>query len=372
MSTILKIVHVVVAGQIGGAERFLTDLATRADRSGADHGIALMTPSDKLRDFFRDAGLSIHDRGPVHENPLAYLWRSWGPRDIAWLGEVIAKEQADILHCHTYGSHVLATRAGQRFHRPVIRTEHGVRHYRDPSCALFRHRALRNTTRIVAVSDFVARTIVSLAPEAEGKISVVHNGTDLSHFTPQTPVTETPFRVAVISRLEPIKRLHLAIEALTQAPQVQLTIAGDGAERSRLEQLTQEYGVTSRVQFLGHLNDPRPVIADCHAVLNCTQEEGLSLSLLEAAAMARPALAFASGGIPEVVVDGKTGWLTCDETASGLAVLLNKASADPAQMAVFGQAARKMAEAGFGIDTMCEAYGAVYRDVLSEHALAGR
>lgn len=365
MSPLLKIVHVVVAGQIGGAERFLVDLATRTDRSGADHCVALMTPSDKLRAFFRDAGLRVHDRGPVHENPLAYLWRSWGPADIAWLGEVIAKEQADVLHCHTYGSHVLAARVSQRFQRPIIRTEHGVRHYRDPSCALFRHWALRNTTHVVAVSNFVARTIESLAPEAKGKISVVHNGTDLSRFTPQPPPQDGLFRVAAISRLEPVKRLHLAIEALAEAPQVHLVIAGDGAERVRLEQLTQERNLSSRVQFLGHQNDPRPVIAGCHAVLNCTREEGLSLSLLEAAAMARPALAFASGGVPEVVVDGGTGWLTCDETASGLAILLNRACAAPAQMAQFGLAARKMAETGFGIDTMCEGYGAVYRDVLS-------
>ena len=81
-----KVVHVVVAGDIGGAEHFLVNLASRPELSGADHCVALMTPNPKLRAFFADAGLSIRDRGPVRENPIAYLWRSFGPADIAWLG----------------------------------------------------------------------------------------------------------------------------------------------------------------------------------------------------------------------------------------------------------------------------------------------
>ena len=125
----IKVVHVVVAGQIGGAERFLVSLATRPELSGADHCVALMTPNPKLHAFFADAGLRVHDRGPVRENPLAYLWRSWGPRDIAWLGRVLREEGADLIHAHTHGSLVLAARAGLRYGLPVLRTEHNVRHY---------------------------------------------------------------------------------------------------------------------------------------------------------------------------------------------------------------------------------------------------
>lgn len=362
----LKVLHVIVAGQIGGAERFLVNLALRPDHSHADHCIALMTPSDNLRAFFANAGLHVINRGHSRENPLAYLWRSWGPSDIAWLGTVIAREKPDLLHCHTYGSHVLSARAGLRFHLPVVRTEHGVRHYRDPSCAPFRHWALANTTRIVAVSHYVAKIIAELAPAA-GKTDVVWNGIDLAYFAPQPFPERQPLTVAAIARLEPIKRLHLAIEALTQAPAVQLNIVGDGVERARLESLAKKTGVSERVRFLGYKSDPRQAITEAHAVINVTREEGLSLSLAEAAAMARPAIGFAAGGVPEVVEDGKTGLLTCDQSAEGLAALLNQAAANPAALANLGLAARARAEAAFGIDTMCAGYGAVYRDVLCGH-----
>ena len=48
-----KVVHVIVAGEIGGAERFLVNLATRPELSGADHCVVLMTPNPKLRNFLR-------------------------------------------------------------------------------------------------------------------------------------------------------------------------------------------------------------------------------------------------------------------------------------------------------------------------------
>jgi glycosyltransferase involved in cell wall biosynthesis len=364
----MRILHIIVAGQIGGAERFLVNLAQHQEWSGAEHCIALMTPSVALRNFFEKAGLSIQDRGPVQENPLAYLWRSWGPQDLHWLGSVIAKTKPDILHCHTYGSHVLTARAGLHFNLPVVRTEHGVRHYADPTCGLFRHWSLHHTTQVIAVSNFVGARVESVAPYMKGKVRVVHNGIDLSHFAPQPMQQETPLRLTVLSRLEPIKRLSIAIEAIAQIPDTVLDVVGDGAERQSLEALAATLGVSDRVHFHSHQRDPRPFLAASHAVLNTTREEGLSLSLIEAAAMARPAIGFAAGGVPEVVEDGQTGWLTTNQTTEGLAEAIKIAAGDPAELAFRGIKARERVEKAFGLKAMCEGYGAVYRDLLSKPA----
>ena len=358
-----KVVHVVVAGDIGGAERLLVELTSRPELSGADHCLALMTPNPRLRAFFREAGLRLHDRGPVYENPLAYLWRSYGPADLAWLGEVIRQERADLLHCHTYGSHVLAARAGLRYGLPVVRTEHGVRHYRDPTCALNRHWALSHTDKIVAVSEFVARTVAALAPHARERIQTVPNGIDLTRFAPAPPPVEGPFTFAAVCRLDPIKRLSLAIEAVAKVPGVRLDIVGEGRERARLEGLVRARGIADRVRFLGHLSDPRPAVAACDAVINCTREEGLSLSVIEAAAMQRPAIAFAGGGIPEVVQDRKTGWLVTKDSAEGFAEALAEAAADRSRAAESGREARRWVESRFAIETMCRGYAGVYEEL---------
>lgn len=364
----IKVVHVVVAGQIGGAERFLVNLASRPEASGADHCLALMTPNPRLRAFFADAGLNIRDRGPVHENPLAYLWRSFGPADLAWLCRVLQEEKADLIHAHTFGSHILAVRAGLRSGLPIVRTEHGVRHYHDPSCALFRHWALRNTSRVAAVSSFVARTVGTIAPDACAKTTVVLNGIDLARFQPAPPPAAGPFTVVTVCRLEPVKRIAVAIEAVAQLPEIRFDIVGDGVERPMLEALVRARGIAPRVRFLGHQADPRPAIAAAQAFINSTKEEGLPLAVLEAAAMQRPAIGFASGGVPEIVHDGHTGWLAPEDTVTSLAAALKRAAADPSQVEQFGRNARLLAEAKFGLDSMCEGYGAVYRDLLQRHS----
>ena len=133
----VRVTHVVVAGDIGGAERLLVDLATRPRETGAEHTVALMTPNRKLADMFEGAGLKVRDRGRVRENPLAYLWRSLGPRDVAWLEDVLRKERTEIAHLHTFGSHVVGARAALRADIPFVRTEHHVSYFIDPSCSPF-------------------------------------------------------------------------------------------------------------------------------------------------------------------------------------------------------------------------------------------
>ncbi len=364
-----KVVHVVVAGQIGGAERFLVNLASRSELSGAEHCVALMTPNPKLRTFFVEAGLSIRDRGPVRENPVAYLWRSFGPADISWLGRVLAEEGASLLHAHTYGSHILAARAALRHNLPVVRTEHGVRHYRDPSCALNRHWALHNTDRIVAVSAYVARTVAAIAPHVREKIQVIPNGIDLTHFDCALPPADGPFTISTVSRLDPIKRITLAIEAVARTADIRLNIVGEGGEREKLERLARKRGIEGRVRFLGHLADPRPAIAASDSIINCTREEGLPLAVLEAAAMQRPAVAFDGGGIPEIVQDRRTGWLVKEDTVDAFAAAVAEAGASRAHAAELGIAARQWVEARFGIDAMCKSYAAVYRELAGGAAI---
>jgi glycosyltransferase involved in cell wall biosynthesis len=359
----LKVVHVVVAGQIGGAERFLVELASRPELSGAEHCLALMTPNPKLRAFFAEAGLKLHDRGPVRDNPLATLWRSLGPADIAWLEGVLREEKADVVHAHTYATNVLAARAARRTGLPLVRTEHGVRHYRDPSCALLRRWAAESAARLCAVSDFVARFVRARIPSVAERVEAIPNGIDLARWQGAPPPAGEPFTFLVLSRLDSIKRVGRIIEAAARVPACRLMIAGDGPEREKLERLADRRGLSGRIRFLGRLADPHPALAACHALVNGTREEGLGLAVLEAAAMARPAVAFAGGGIPEIVEDRRSGWLVQEDTVEALAAAMAEAIADPVRAASYGVHARALVAARFDIADMCRRYATVYRNV---------
>ena len=357
-----KVVHIIVAGHVGGAEHFLVNLASRADLTNAEHSIALMTPNPKLRDHFIGAGLRVRDRGPVRENLGAYLWRSFGPTEIEWLRKTVLEEKADLLHAHTFGGQILAARLARQLRLPLVRTEHGVGVYRDPTRSLLRKWALRRADRIVAVSEFVRRAVEGADPTVRARLRVVRNGIDTNHFRPSSSSPDGPFKFFMLSRVEPVKRVDLAIEALEHVPDAQLEIAGDGSERGALERLADRLGVAGRVKFLGYCSDPRAAIASGDVLLNCTQEEGLPLAVLEAAAMERPAVAFAGGGIPEIVEDERTGWLVREYSAEGFAGAMKNA-VDRARSREFGINARTRAVKLFDVERMCREYGAVYAEL---------
>jgi glycosyltransferase involved in cell wall biosynthesis len=348
--------HVVVGGDIGGAERVVADLATRSEQTGAEHQVALITPNRALASYFAKSGVRVHDRGPARENPLAYLYRSLGPADVAWLAERLARDAIDVVHTHTFGSHVLGTRAARRTRRPQVRTEHHVMHYFDASSSPFTRWAAARTDRFVAVSEYVKGVLTKAAPSVTDRMTVVRNGVDTTYFSPRER-GDGDFCLGVVCRLTGWKRVHLAIEAAALSG-AELVVIGDGEERKRLESLARSR--RARVRFVGFQTDPRAFVAACDAILSTAESEPLGLSVLEALAMARPVIAFATGGIPEIVEDEVTGMLVRETTAGELARVIDRARRDRPSLARMGASARRFVVEHCSIDRMCQGYAAAY------------
>jgi glycosyltransferase involved in cell wall biosynthesis len=357
-----RVMHVVVGGDIGGAERLLVDLATRPSKTGALHQVALLTPNPSLARYFDAAGLAVHDRGRVRENPLAYLMRSLGPRDVAWLAGLMVRERIDIVHTHTFGSHVLGTRAARRAGRPQVRTEHHVMHYFDPSCSPFTRWAAARTDRFVAVSRYVAQVLARTAPEVAARTAVIHNGVDPAYWSPRVRPATGPFSACVVSRLTGWKRVHLVVEAAARA-RVELVVVGDGEERRRLEALARR--IAAPVRFVGYQADPRPWLAACDIVVSASSDEPLGLSLLEALSMERPVVAYSGGGVPEIVEHGLTGWLVGEASADAFARALDTARRERQELPSMGARARRFVIEQIDIDRMCQGYADIYDALAS-------
>jgi glycosyltransferase involved in cell wall biosynthesis len=359
----LKVVHVVVAGDIGGAERLLVDLASRPRETGAAHAVALLTPNPKLKAMLDRAGLAVHDGGPIRENPIAYLRRSLGFRDVAWIAGVLQRERAHIAHLHTFGSHVVGTRAARRARIPALRTEHHIQYFNDPSTAAFTRWSLRRVQCSVAISRYVRDFVARVAPYAAAKLRVVRNGVDADRFAVAAPPAGGPFTFAVVSRLERWKRVDRVIEALESVAGARLLVVGEGGERPSLERLAARLGVRARVEFRGYQSDPRPAVSQAHACVNASDDEPLGLSVLEAMSTGRPVIAYAGGAMPELIVSGERGWLVAERTTDALARAMLETSCDRARAAQMGLAARAFVDRECRIESMCREYGAVYREL---------
>jgi len=361
-----RVLHVVCAGEAAGAERLLIDLMTNAELTRASHAMALFTPSERVAQHFTSRGLRVYDRGRVRENPFAYLWRSLGPSDTAWLANVIVEERANIVHLHTFASHVLGVRAALRARAQVVRTEHDTHHFVDPSCSPFTRWSLRRADAVVAVASHVADYVAQTAPYAAERISVVKNGVDTDYFAPvvhaRTPTA--PFTFVTVCRLEASKQVDVAIEALARVPGARLIVVGDGSQKKKLASVARAWGVTDRVELRGFMADPRPAIAEADAALSASRRESFGLSVLEAMSMAKPVVAFAVGGIRELVQHGKTGLLARSITASELAARMQEAADRPDRMRAMGVRARELAVREFAIKAMCTGYAEVYDKLM--------
>jgi glycosyltransferase involved in cell wall biosynthesis len=143
---------------------------------------------------------------------------------------------------------------------------------------------------------------------------VVQAPIDASAFEPASGVGE---HFLVVSRLQPYKRIDLAVEACNRLG-LPLHIVGDGPDRRRLLELA---GPT--VQLLGRLADAdvRREMATCRAMI-VPGEEDFGLAPLETQASGRPVIAFAAGGALETVREGATGMFFRQSTAESLAAVL--------------------------------------------------
>jgi glycosyltransferase involved in cell wall biosynthesis len=359
----------VVAGEIGGAERMLMDLAHRSETSRVDHALALVTPNGRLARILKDAELSVHRLGgPVREGPLPFLWQALGPRHAGWIASVLDRERADIAHLHTFASQVVGTRAARRAGARVLRTEHSTRAFDDPSCWPFSRWSLARAQASVAVSEHVRGALVARAPWAADKVRVVPNGVDPERFAPREVAHAPAFTFVLVGRLEKRKGVDLAIAALAGVAGARLDVIGDGAQRGALEELAIRRGVADRVRFHGHVEDPRDLVARADTALCSSRSEGLGIALLEAMAMARPVVGFAVGGVPEIVKDGQTGLLAQAGEVDALAARMSEATRSRDRVHTLGLAARTRVVERFSVQTMRAAYEDVYIGLASERS----
>ena len=362
---IRRVLHVVVAGEVGGAERMLADLVTHPDETGAQHAIALFSPCETVHHFFAKLppGVPIFDPGRSSEGALGTLWRSFAPRDATWLAGCVRRSRAGIVHLHTFGSHVVGVRAARLARARVLRTEHSTRVYDDPSCWPFSRWSLRRTSIAVAVSRHVRGRAIARAGALGESMRVVHNGVDVDAFVPSdAPDDGRPFTFLCVGRLEPRKGIDLAIDAMRHVPNARLDIVGEGAEGARLSARVSQLGLVDRVRFFGRVDDVRPFIASSHALVSSSREEGLGIANLEAMACARPVVALPTGGIPEIVTDGDTGFLAAARDAEALAVRMRDMM-KAADLHAIGRRARKFVEKNASSVAMRLAYGRIYEEL---------
>jgi glycosyltransferase involved in cell wall biosynthesis len=296
------------------------------------------------------------------------------PVVLARLGLLILRFRPDVINAHYLSyptAYVLVV--ARLLRRPLVLSFHGsdltgVPHSSRHDVIL--HAALRLSQGYTVCSNSLLRCLQSsLDPSRRERAAVIHNGVDAQPPAAETPTVPEPF-VFVSSRLVETKGVRVAIEAAAilreRGHPVSVVVAGDGPQRSQLEQLARDRDISSSVTFLGSVPHAvsRTLAARSLLVVLATYREGFGMVALEAMMAEKPVVASNSGGLPEILVDGQTGLLEPPGDAAAFADGIQALLADPERAAAMGRRGRERAERLFTWSHTVDGYLAAYSRVL--------
>lgn len=351
----IRILEIISPSRIGGAEVYVTDLCERLSRMGAE--VELFCPSG--RPFIGYA---------LGRGITSISWKTRGkldPLTVIKLARLIKKHHFDVVHTHLSTASLLGAFAARLAGVPSVAHVHGMN-----TATCFRY-----STLVIAVSHAVKKHLCAQGMD-ENKIRVIHNGVDLTHFTP-VPLAEARSKqqysqvptFGVFGRLSSEKGQRVALEAmfilLKDHPGARLIFAGEGYERPDLEEAALALGIRDNVEFRGFIRDIRPLMSACDAVLVPSIKEGFGLAAVEAMALERPVIATMVGGLPEIVVDGETGFLVPPNDPAALAEQMGEIIADSARAAEIGAQGRARVEQCFDAEKQTAEVLALLREVAS-------
>jgi glycosyltransferase involved in cell wall biosynthesis len=305
----------------------------------------------------------------------------------AILDSAIVEEKLDLLHAHFGVDGLYALPFAHRHRLPLITTFWGfdatlsrrkLLSSGKPAWiryALFADRLRRRGTLFIAVSEFLRERLIQGGFPPDRTI-VHYNGVDLAAFAPAERDSDH-LTVLFVGRLVEKKGIEYLIKAFAPVaagvPEVRLEIAGEGPLRPSLERLSSDCGLSTRISFHGSLSHGAVAALMRKASIVCQPSvtardgdaEGLPTVVLEAAATAKPVVGTRHSGIPEIILDGKTGFLVAERDVGALADRLLALLRNAELRGRMGEAGRKRIEEKFDIRKQAKRLEEIYDETIA-------
>jgi glycosyltransferase involved in cell wall biosynthesis len=357
---------VITLAETGGAQSYVRDLVPalveRFEVVVAAHG------PGPLRDAVTAAGARFV--------PLRHVRRAISLRDLLGLVELVRlmrRERPVLVHTNSSKAGVVGRVAAVLARVPVrIFTAHGwafaAASGRSRSLYLWADRLTqRVTTAVVCVSESERSTGLAARTCRADRTVVIHNAVDVDGASVATPDGGAPMRIVSVGRLAPPKDFLTLVRAVGKLERgaVELTLLGDGPDRTAVEDEIASLGLAEDVTLAGEVPDVRAQLADADVFVLSSSSEGFPISVLEAMAAGLPVVAAAVGGVSEAVEDGVTGYLFAAGDAGSLAAKLAALASEPALRRRFGDAGRARAAAGFSLPQWRERHVRLYEDLIA-------
>ena len=363
----------------GGSGAMATELGIALAHRG--HEVHFITyrqpfrlPSFLPRVYFHEVDVG---RYPLFEFP---------PYDLALavrMHEVVLGHRLDLLHVHYAIPHATSAWIAREMLRangddvPIVTTLHGTDITivgQDPSFHAITKFSIERSTRISAVSRFLRDETVRAFGCTGCQVQVIPNFVDplvydRAAYPPvlREEVHDGGCVLMHVSNFRPVKRVRDVVRIFARVREqlpASLVMVGDGPDRGAAEDEARRHGVEREVHFLGKIDAVAPLLAGADLFLLPSQSESFGLSALEALACGAPVVASDTGGLPEVVRHGETGFLCPVGDVESMARVAVEVLADRARWRAMSAAAAADARSRFGQDAIVAQYEALYADAV--------
>jgi glycosyltransferase involved in cell wall biosynthesis len=391
----MRVLYVNHTAEISGGERSLLGLLSALPETVQP---LVATPRGQLQDAVESLGIPTTPitgtAGSLRLHPL-HTPRALAEMCLAaWqVRRAVRRHDAELAHANSIRAGIVLGLARGRRAATVV-------HVRDclPPGALtsatMRLIAATATT-IVANSQYTARWVAAAAPSA--RIEVVHNPVDLDRFDPESidraqararlgAAGEGEPLLGVLAQLTPWKGQYTAIEALRllcdEGMDAHLLLIGsakfvarstrfDNEEYvARLQELVAEAGLEDRVSWLGEREDIPELLRALDILLLPSWEEPFGRAVIEAMAMGVPVIASNVGGPPEIMQDGREGYLLAPREPSAWAQAIRCILESPERAEEMGRAGRRRVAQAFTVADHVGAMLGVYERAIARKRAA--
>lgn len=368
----IRVVHLLPALQIGGAERLAVNLCLYHTERTAPACVIYDPPSDTHYERqLRQAQIPLVS---------VYKQRAYDMGVLVRLLRLLRYLKPTVVHLHISGINyaypllpLLRVPSVYTVHNIAERDLHARRGGRLVQYLAFRYRLGR--VQPVAISEQVRVSFQQLY--GWGEVPVIWNGIPVEEFTPSPErracwraregFSETETLIVCIAGFRPQKNLSLLIRAFAGLSRAaaRLVLVGSGEQEAQLRALAHELGVAARVHFLGVRHDIPAILNACDLFTLSSDWEGTPMAIMEAMASGLPVISTAVGGVPELVQHGITGLLTPPGDMDALRDALQQLLSDSALRESMGNAARQFAVERFDIRKTVDAYEQLYAQLRS-------
>jgi glycosyltransferase involved in cell wall biosynthesis len=362
----MRVVHMTKVKGIGGCEQHLLALLPVLRERGIDARFLSLDAGGDSERFHR----ALDDRGvPWQRVPCG---ADVSPLLAGRVFRAVRAERPDLVHTHMVHADAYGSLAAHTLGTPFVSTRHNDDRYLLGPFRYVDRALMRGVKKIVAISDAVREFHVRSGLPAE-KLVTIHYGLDEP---PATPSELTPEQAGIPAGVPLVLAIGRLIEQKDHAtllaafarlrdaqPDAHLGILGWGP----LEQATREraaaLGLDGRVVIPGRV-EPRDWLARADVFAHTSRWEGFGIVLLEAMLAGLPVVATGVSAVPEIVADGRTGYLVPAGDATALAGRLAELLADPARGRMLGETGRARALAEFSVAHMADRTLEVYEEAL--------